>query len=120
MDMGAAKGSLKEATHKNLIAFKYSLANWAQPVSPSVKAVNTAPDVHKAVFAAVQGGEREGADELSPVQFRGADGAGLGITGGTFRFGLLVAVFAKAEPLPFSSAKNRNTGAEEQRIAKPE
>jgi len=81
-----------------------------------MKAVKATFDVHEAVFAAVQRGERRGTYQLPGPQFCRADRAGLRIAGSAFASGFKVftAVTSAAKP-----AKSGDAYGEKKGIAKP-
>ena len=114
--MGAIAGALKEAGNQNLVSFQDGSADRAYTVAVAAKTVNTAFDVHEAVFPAVQRRKRRGAYQLAGPQFCRADWAGLGLSGGAFASGFkgLFAVTSAAKP-----AKGWNAYGEKKGIAKP-
>ena len=119
MDMGTAARTLKKTGNKDLVMPKDYTADRALPVPVSLEAVNTAPDVHEPVFAAVQGREGQGANQLPLLEFCGTNRAGLGIPGSAFKAGLKAA--ASPEPYsPSQSSKGGDTHREKEGIAKPE
>jgi len=119
MNMGAAAGAFKQAAYKDFVSSKDYDTNRALPFPAAVKAVNAAPDVHEAVFTAVQGGKGQGANQLPVLQFRGTYRAGLGIAGHAVTAGLGAAAAAGPES-PSQSGESRNPHAEKEGIAKPE
>ena len=114
--MGAAARPLEESGDEDFFVFEDYAADRADAVPASAEAVNAAPDVHKTVFAAVQGGEGQGADELAFVQFCGTNRAGLGLAGETFAPGLR----APAPAGPARPCEGRDAHAEEKGVAEPE
>jgi len=121
MDMGTAARAFKETRNEDIVFFKNYAADRAYPVPVSVKAVHAAPDVHEPVFAAVEGWEGEGTDELSVLQFGGTYRTGLGIAGCAFSPGLKAAAPAgAAAPQVGCSSQDGDAYAKKKRIAEPE
>jgi len=52
--MGAAAGTFEKAGNQNLVLVKDCPTNRADSVTIPAETVNAAPDVHEAVYAAVQ------------------------------------------------------------------
>ena len=60
MDMTAAVFTIEHPCYQNFIFFEGFIANRTISHQPSVNTVNTAPDMHQAVFTAGQGRKRQG------------------------------------------------------------
>jgi len=69
MDMGAASGAFKETADEDFGVFQDYSADRAYPFPISPETVNTAPDMHEPVFAAVHGWESQGAHQFTVLQF---------------------------------------------------
>jgi len=115
MHMGTASGAFKEPGNEDFVFLKNYSADRTYPFPVSPEAVNTAAYMHKAVFAAVQGGKGRGTHQLAFLQFGGAYRAGIGISGHTLTGG-----FAAALSTGMRSSPGGNTHAEEEGIAEPE
>jgi hypothetical protein len=68
MYMGAAVGPLKHPGNQNIIVPQGSAADRAIPFNITVKAVNTAPNMHQPVPAPGNGRKRQCFYQLPPVQ----------------------------------------------------
>jgi len=115
MDMRTAARPLKKPGNKDFIFFKNDTADRAYPVTVTVETVNTAADMHKPVFAAVQRGEGQGAYQFSFFQFGGTYGTGLGFSGYAFAPGFKAPVF----PVPAAPSVGRDANAEKEGITEP-
>ena len=67
--MGTAAPAFKKTGNEDFIVFENFAADRAYPVTVSFETVDTSADVHETIFAAVQGGEGQGADQLPVFQF---------------------------------------------------
>ena len=72
-------GALKHSGNEDFAVTEGRAADEAKPYAVPFKAVDAAPDVHKAVFAAGKRGKSHGFDQLALVQTGGADRTDLGV-----------------------------------------
>ena len=119
MDMGTAAPAFKEAGDEDFVSFEDYTADRTYAAPVSAKAVNAAADVHETVFAAVQGRESQGADQLPVLQLGGTYRTGLRITGRTFSPGFEVVASAGPDS-PSPSSPCGNPHVEKESIAEPE
>jgi hypothetical protein len=82
--MGTVAGALKKAGNENLVSFQDGSADRTNAFAAALQAVRAAPDVHEAVFTAVQRGKCRGTYHLTGPQFCRADRTGLRLAGGAF------------------------------------
>jgi len=94
MNMIAALGAFKQTGNQIIVRAQVIPADRAAPGRIPVKAIITAPDMHKPVLPAGKRGICTGTDQFPLVQYCGTNRANLGIAGPAAFTGLLLSGLA--------------------------
>lgn len=120
MNMGAAAWAFKHTANQNFVSVKNGITDRTYTVPLSGKTKRTAPDMHKAVFAAVQRGKSRRAYKLSLIKFCRTHRAGLGFAGSAFGAGFGAAAAAAEAGIKCSKSPACKTGIDKKSITEPE
>jgi hypothetical protein len=105
MDMRTPPRSLIKPRDQDFICLKNRTADRADSIARTVKAVNTAPDVHEPLLAAIRGGENCRAYQFPFGKLPGTYRASLGgitVTGRNFAFWFFVILFTVLSAILFT------------------